>query len=426
MKPVGQLLLGFSVFCGLQTTQIRALRLWIKNCVSLHYFMDIYTRKSRLKIYLALLGLAIVAISMVYTGYLAEQLAAEERAKIENWVLAQELVNDTDDEDLDYCNFTLHTQILESNTSIPVIWVSDGGSINVATNFGAERDTNMTFLEKELESIKGNGKEPIKTYGGFIYYKDSRILTLLQYLPIVQFILIGAFITFGYLGFSSSRRAEQNRVWVGMAKETAHQLGTPISAIVAWIEHLKLIAADNEEVQEVVVELNNDVKRLDLVADRFSKIGSEPTLESINIYEELEAVRNYMQKRAPRKVKFDFPSLDNSPLYVKINSHLFDWVVENLMRNALDAMEGKGTIGAKVTTEKGFVNIDLFDTGKGIPASKFKTIFQPGYTTKKRGWGLGLSLAKRIIESYHSGKIFVKKSVINEGTTFTIKLPFGE
>jgi len=190
---------------------------------------------------------------------------------------------------------------------------------------------------------------------------------------------------------------KQNQVWVGMAKETAHQLGTPISGIIGWIDHLRMLKPEEEEVQEVLDELGNDVERLNLIADRFSKIGSEPKLTPINIYQELDACRNYMQRRASRKTVFDFPSPDKS-LNVKINPPLFAWVVENLLRNALDAMDGKG---------------------------KFKTVFEPGFTTKKRGWGLGLSLAKRIIESYHSGRIFVKKSGIDQGTTFVIKLPKG-
>lgn len=385
--------------------------------------MDIYTQKSRWKIYLAIAGILIVALSMAYTNYLADRLTIEERNKVDQWGLAQDQINDADNEDYELCDFTLHIKLLESNTSIPVIWVSEGGTINFAINFGEEKDTNTVFLQNELENIKASGKEPIKTYGGYLYYKDSTILVLLQYLPVVQFILIAAFILFGYLGFSSSRRAEQNRVWVGMAKETAHQLGTPISAIMAWIEHLKSYAAENEGIAEIITELDNDVKRLDLVADRFSKIGSAPELEKVNIYEELESCKIYMQKRASRKIAFNFPGLVTPPLYVKINPHLFDWVVENLLRNALDAMEGTGEINADIYEEKEFVVIDISDTGKGIPTSKMKTVFQPGYTTKKRGWGLGLSLAKRIIETYHSGRIFVKKSVINEGTTFTIKLP---
>ncbi len=387
--------------------------------------MDIYTRKSRWKIYLALAGIFIVVISMVYTNYLANKLTIEERNKVDHFGLAQDLINDTDNEDFENCDFTLHIKLLESNTTIPLILVSDGGTIEDALNFGEEKDTNKIFLQNELEKIKAYGKEPIKTYGGYIYYKDSTILVLLQYLPFVQFLLIAAFITFGYLGFSTSRRAEQNRVWVGMAKETAHQLGTPISAIVGWVEQLKTIAGDNEDVKYVVEELNNDIKRLDLVADRFSKIGSAPDLDKVNIYEALENCKIYMQKRAPRKIAFHFPGIVQPPLFVKVNTHLFDWVIENLLRNALDAMESEGEITVDVYEEKDYVTIDISDTGHGISPSKLKTVFQPGYTTKKRGWGLGLSLARRIIETYHSGKIFVKKSAVDAGTTFTIKLPKG-
>jgi two-component system, sporulation sensor kinase D len=385
--------------------------------------MDIYARKSRWKIYLALLGIAIVVGSMMYTKYLADNLAKEERVKAKNWANAMVFLDEMDDEDFANCDITLYHEIIQSNKTIPVIWMSETGTINEGINFGEEQNTDTTFLRKEVNKLIAAGEEPIDTYGGYLYYKESRILTLLQYLPLVQFVLIAVFITFGYLGFSSSRRAEQNRVWAGMAKETAHQLGTPISAILGWIEHLKAIRPDDEEVLDVATELNNDVMRLDLVADRFSKIGSEPKLKKVNIFDELEGCRSYMQRRAPRKVEFDFPGIDHSPLYVNINPHLFDWVIENLLRNALDSMDGTGKISATVYAEKGNVIIDITDTGKGIQSSKFKTIFQPGFTTKQRGWGLGLSLAKRIIENYHSGKIFVRKSVINDGTTFTVKLP---
>jgi len=221
--------------------------------------------------------------------------------------------------------------------------------------------------------------------------------------------------------FNSSRKAEQNRVWAGMAKETAHQLGTPISAIIAWIEHLKLLNEGQEEQLEIVEELRNDVTRLELVADRFSKIGSEPDLKRINIVEELIKCKEYMEKRSPRKVSFDFPEI--GPHDVMINEHLFDWVVENLMRNSLDAMDGKGVISARVYDLGNQINIDISDTGKGIPSSKFGKVFKPGYSTKQRGWGLGLSLAKRIIQDYHKGVIFIKSSKVGEGTTFTIKLP---
>ncbi|TNE58112.1 MAG: HAMP domain-containing histidine kinase, partial [Bacteroidetes bacterium] len=228
-----------------------------------------------------------------------------------------------------------------------------------------------------------------------------------------------------YLGFSASRRAEENQVWLGMAKETAHQLGTPITAILGWVEALKAANEDNPMNQEMLDELRNDVTRLELVADRFSKIGSQPDLTPVNAYDQLEKCRVYMQRRAPRKVTFDFPDpTAQEPRNIGINPPLFNWVIENLLRNAIDAMEGGiGVITAVVYDEPGQVCFDISDTGKGIPSGKFATIFKPGYSTKTRGWGLGLSLSKRIIEQYHRGKIFVKRSEQGKGTTFTIKLP---
>lgn len=385
--------------------------------------MDLNSRKSRWKLYLALVGIVIVAITMFYTQYLSNQLAEEERRKVQTWVMAQETLNEIDEEEEDYCDYTLHLNIFQSNQSIPVIIVNERGGIDYAANFGPELDTNMVFLKKEVAEMMSEGFEPIEGFAYSIYYKESIILQQLRFFPVIQLILIAAFVIFGYMGLNSARRAEQNRVWVGMAKETAHQLGTPISAIIAWIEHLKLQEDNNPETQEILVELRNDVNRLELIADRFSKIGSEPKMEAIDVYHELEKCRSYMQRRAPRKVDFLFPSKGHSPVFININPPLFDWVIENLLRNALDAMDGKGRISAKIVEEKNHINIDISDTGKGIPTTKFKTVFEPGFTTKKRGWGLGLSLAKRIIEQYHSGKIFVKRSIEGEGTTFSIKLP---
>ncbi len=386
--------------------------------------MDIYTRKSRWKLYLTIGGAVILLISLFYTRYLSQMLAEGERTKVENWVLAQQQLNDPErlndparmDEDV-----TLQLEVLKSNTTIPVVMVNERGDIIYATNFGPGLDENTQYLKKQVEDLKKKGFEPIFSSGNYIYYKESKVLQQLRYFPLVQLVLIVAFIGLGYLGFSAARRAEQNRVWVGMAKETAHQLGTPISAIIGWIEHLKITLPDNSESEEIIEELRKDVNRLELVAERFSKIGSAPVLEPINIIEELDKCRAYMQARAPRKVAFHFPPPDADPVYVNLNPHLFDWVLENLMRNSIDAMEGKGSIAVEVHTDNGNVLVDVSDTGKGIPHSKFKTVFEPGYTTKKRGWGLGLSLAKRIIEEYHSGKIFVKRSEENKGTTFTLK-----
>ncbi|MBX2874054.1 MAG: HAMP domain-containing histidine kinase [Saprospiraceae bacterium] len=388
--------------------------------------MDIYSRASKWKIYLAIGGIFIIAASMVYTQYLANQLSKQEEKQAVFWQTSHEIMKYSDEEELDNCDYTLQQMVLTSNTTIPVILVDERGNITDAINFGPELDQDKEYLGKVVERLQRKPDfEPIKGFGADIYFLESKLLRQLRYFPVIQLLLISGFILFGYISFNSARRAEQNRVWVGMAKETAHQLGTPISAIIAWVEHLKLIREKDEEVMEIMGELNNDVNRLNLIADRFSKIGSTPKLQPIDIYEELEKCRAYMVRRAPRRVSFEFPHPAAGRATVMVNPPLFDWVVENLLRNALDAMEGRGTISASVVEEKGNIHIDISDTGKGIPAGKFKRVFQPGFTTKKRGWGLGLSLAKRIIEEYHSGKIFVKKSVENEGTTFSIILPKG-
>ncbi len=382
--------------------------------------MDIYSRKSRWKIYLAGAGALIVAISVIYSNYLAGKLAREEENKVRLWAQAQDELDPKSDEELERfanCSFILHLNILESNTTIPVMLVDDRGRVIDAVNFS---DTSQVFLKRELARMIKAGVTPIQGFAYSIYYKESNILRQLRFFPLIQLLLIAAFIFLGYLAFNAARRAEQNRVWAGMAKETAHQLGTPISAIIAWIEHLRSI--ESEETQDILNELRNDVDRLELIAERFSKIGSAPKLEHTDVYTEIEKCFIYMQRRASRRVSFEFEMPEEKlPLY--INPPLFDWVVENLLRNALDATEGKGKISAEVYEDHDFAYVDISDTGKGIPMNKFKTVFQPGYTTKKRGWGLGLSLTKRIIEEYHGGKIFVKKSVEGEGTTFTIKLP---
>lgn len=388
--------------------------------------MDIYSQASKWKIYLAIGGIFIVGASMVYTQYLANELAKQEEKQALHWQMANEIVNYSDEEELDHCDYTLQGMLMTSNTTIPVILVDERGKIIDAVNFGDEKNKDEAYLLRIVDRLQRKPDyEPIKGFGADIYFLESKLLRQLRYYPVIQLLLISGFILFGYISFNSARRAEQNRVWVGMAKETAHQLGTPISAIIAWVEHLKMVREKDEEVMEVVQELNNDVDRLNLIADRFSKIGSTPKLQPIDIYEELEKCRDYMVRRAPRRVSFEFPHPAAGHAMVMVNPPLFDWVIENLLRNALDAMEGRGTISATVQEEKNNIHIDITDTGKGIPAGKFKRVFQPGFTTKKRGWGLGLSLAKRIIQEYHSGKIFVKKSVENEGTTFSIILPKG-
>ena len=392
---------------------------------------------------MAVIGMAIVIVSAVYTNYLVSEFQKQEEVNVDLYRQATELLStdvgfDSLPEGNGIKDFILRMSAFQ-NISMPFILTDDRFGIIDARGFSPQIDTygvvmsrDSAFLYDELYGLVRAGRRPMYIRGSDneviqkIYYTDSHNLKLLKYYPFFQFVLIALFIIFGYLGFNSTRRNEQNRVWVGMAKETAHQLGTPIAAIMGWIEHIKLNHEGDEMTQEIVVELENDVQRLSLVADRFSKIGSEPELETTNMYEAIERCRIYMEKRAPRKVVFDFPKLETPPQYsgVKLNNHLFDWVVENLIRNALDAMEeGKGTITAGIYEEGNWVVVDISDTGKGIPSGSFKSVFQPGFTTKKRGWGLGLSLGKRIIENYHGGKIFVKDSVVGKGTTFSIRLP---
>ena len=382
--------------------------------------MDIYKKRSYWNLFLTLFGLLILIITLIYSNFLAQNLVQKEEANAKIYVLALKDVMENS-ADLNK-EVGLHNDILADN-KLRLITEDEKGKLE-GHNWGEKKDSDPIFLEKQKASFIASGKEPLNGsgYAAKVYYFNTALVDYINYYPYIQMLLVGSFILLGYFFLSASKKGEQNRVWAGMAKETAHQLGTPISAIIAWIEHLKLTNIDEEQTG-LINELRNDVNRLELVADRFSKIGSNPVLTSINIYKEIDKCKKYMEKRASRKVVFDYPSVDDNNIEVKINQHLFDWVVENLIRNSLDAMDGHGTLSAKIYNEGSFVNIDLTDTGKGIPSSKHNTIFQPGYTTKQRGWGLGLSLAKRIIENYHNGKIFVKSSKPDEGTTFTIRLP---
>ena len=370
---------------------------------------------------LAIAGVLIVVVTLFYSYYLSSNLAANEDKNARLYAIA--LNNMYEDQDLN-ADFKLEGEIISLNNAIPTIVESETGEL-VGVNFSDELNSDQDYLQSVVDRLLKNGFEPIKGegYAKRIYYTRTRLYRLIQYYPFIQMLMVISFVTFGYLAFGRSKKAEQNRVWAGMAKETAHQLGTPISAIMAWLENLKLTTNGNEQQDEIIEELELDVSRLELVADRFSKIGSSPELEKQNLNQVVFEIKEYMEKRAPRRMKFDFPDPESEPIFGKVNVHLFHWVLENLMRNALDAMGSEGQISLSMTEDAQYINIDLSDTGKGIPTNLFKTVFEPGYSTKKRGWGLGLSLVKRIIENYHKGKIFVKKSKINEGTTFTIKLP---
>ena len=361
-------------------------------------------------------------ISMMYAQYLAKNLAEREVQSVELYGDAIISILTTEDPN----DLIFENKVVENFYGIPIIRENASGQLT-GSNYRSDGEdiTDQEFLSKRKEQILKNGYPPIEgvDYAKWIYYENSKLYRRISLFPLAQILLISTFVIFGYYVFSTSRKAEQNRVWAGMAKETAHQLGTPISAILGWIAHLRESASDNPDQMEVISELRNDVTRLELIADRFSKIGSKPELKESDLVDKLLSNKEYMERRAPSKVKFLFPDQSRSPVNVQINSHLFDWVIENLLRNALDSMEGEGQIKVDISEHKSYVEIDISDTGKGIPANKQKKVFDPGFTTKKRGWGLGLSLAKRIIEEYHKGKIFVKHSKINEGTTFSIQLP---
>lgn len=382
--------------------------------------MDIYTQRSGWKMILGVFGLGILAITMFYSNYLANKLKESEEKNKKFYIEATDFMITNTDFNAD---FGLQADIRDQFSLPSIVEWLDGTLTGV--NWGDEKNEDQEFLKEKIEEFMKSGQEPLdySAGDGKIYIYNSTLVRLIQFYPIVQVLLVSLFIGLGYYIFNTSRSAEQNRVWAGMAKETAHQLGTPISAILAWIEHLREANEANPDQLEILDELNKDVDRLDLIADRFSKIGSAPELEKTDLFEQLDGIKDYMQRRASRRVVFDFPLRPSEIINVNINRHLFSWVLENLIRNSLDAMGGKGEISAKVLQEGEMVSIYLSDTGKGIPTNKFKTVFAPGFSTKKRGWGLGLSLAKRIIENYHKGKIFVKSSKIDEGTTFAIKLP---
>lgn len=315
------------------------------------------------------------------------------------------------------------TEIVINAASVPVI-VTDSTKVQIMEfgNLDPKKVQDSLYLSQTLEQM-ADDNEPIEIQLAdqgkrYIFYQDSALLKQLMFFPYFQLSIIAVFLFIAYVLFSSARNSEQNQVWVGLAKETAHQLGTPISSMIGWIELLRLEGYEGE----AIPELQKDVDRLHKITDRFSKIGSEPRLRKQNIVEVVYDSVNYIRSRASSKVKYNIKKPRHEEIDVPINLHLFEWVIENVCKNAIDAVAGEGIIDLDIQEEESLVIIDISDNGKGIPKSKFKTIFNPGYTSKKRGWGLGLSLAKRIIKDYHKGKIFVKNSVINKGTTFRIIL----
>jgi signal transduction histidine kinase len=318
---------------------------------------------------------------------------------------------------------SLEDKIIKSNTSIPMILVDEDGNIgaNSYLNLDTIKAKNPEYLKAQLEIMKEQNN-PIeitfaKNRKQFIYYRNSDLLNKLSYYPLTLILILALFLSLIYMMFTSSKIAEQNKLWTGMAKETAHQIGTPLSSLLGWIAILKMENIDKKYINEI----EKDVHRLNTIANRFSKIGSLPKLKRMDLISVTKNAYEYLEYRSSKQISFKFIS-DEKELFCNINEELYEWVIENLIKNAIDAMLGKGELILSVASDNNKIIINISDTGKGMVKSQFRKIFNPGFTTKKRGWGLGLSLSKRIIEDYHTGKILVKNSEINKGTTFQIIL----
>ncbi len=380
--------------------------------------MNIYNNKKILKFILLLSAITIGLISILYTTTLVNKLSKEERKKVELWAEGMKELSDVTDLNQ---NVGFIFKVIENNETVPVIVTDSTNKILFHRNLDSTKVDEKNYMINKLNVMKNENK-PIKIkitadVYQYVYYENSILLKHLFYYPFIQIGVIFLFILVSYIAFSSSRKAEQNQVWVGLSKETAHQLGTPTSSLLAWIELLKT----KKESSEIALEIEKDVKRLELITERFSKIGSQPVLNPNNIVETTNLALDYIEKRISKKIQVSRNFSQNNVI-AKINAPLFEWVLENLCKNAIDAMGSEGKLSVTIIDNNQFVYIDITDTGKGISKKNFNTIFNPGFTTKKRGWGLGLSLTKRIVEEYHKGKIFVKRSEINIGTTFRIVL----
>ena len=377
-------------------------------------------RKRQVKILLVVTAVVMSVGSLVISHFLVRDLKHEEQRKMEIWAEAMRSLNSADE----YTDLTLVLTVLNSNSTIPVVVLDREGEVqdyrNIPLREGSAEEQ-MRAVKRKAQSMMDAGRV-IRVYLSStdymeICYADSLLLRRLAWWPYVQLGLVFVFVVVAIFALLSSKRAEQNKVWVGLSKETAHQLGTPISSLMAWQEMLRETYPDDE----LLPEMGKDVERLQRIAERFSKIGSLPELRPESLNEVLSAVTQYISRRASNRVRLTC-TVPQQPLIVPMCSSLFEWVVENLCKNAIDAMDGQGSITLTASTEGALAVVEVADTGKGIPKNKFRTVFTPGFTTKKRGWGLGLSLAKRIVEEYHHGRIYVKNSEVGRGTTFRIEL----
>ncbi len=369
---------------------------------------------------LGLIAIAFVTASIFFSNYLAKKIAADEKIKIEQYVEAVNDLNNIANPDT-----KLATKIIiENGNDIPLIQTNEKDSIT-SHNFDSAKAINDRFYLKEKLAMLKKANSPIvwqnplnKAEKNFTYYGESDLLVQIRYFPIVQLVVAMLFIIIIFIAVSNKSKSTQNQVWAGMAKETAHQLGTPISSLEGWMEMLK----ENESTQKIAEEMSKDVERLKLVSDRFGKIGSTPKLEETDLILQIESMVNYIKRRATDRVTFEINANGEKDIIAMINPPLFDWVIENLLKNALDAMDGKGSIKIDIKNETAQIIVDVKDNGKGIAKQNIANVFKPGFTTKKRGWGLGLSLSKRIIDLYHKGELFVKQSELGKGTTFRIIL----
>lgn len=377
-------------------------------------------RMRQVKILLVVMAVVMSVGSLVISHFLVRDLKHEEQRKMEIWAEAMRSLNSADE----YTDLTLVLTVLNSNSTIPVVVLDREGEVqdyrNIPLREGSAEEQ-MHAVKRKAQSMMDAGRV-IRVYLSStdymeICYADSLLLRRLAWWPYVQLGLVFVFVVVAIFALLSSKRAEQNKVWVGLSKETAHQLGTPISSLMAWQEMLRETYPDDE----LLPEMGKDVERLQRIAERFSKIGSLPELRPESLNEVLSAVTQYISRRASNRVRLTC-TVPQQPLIVPMCSSLFEWVVENLCKNAIDAMDGQGSITLTAGTEGALAVVEVADTGKGIPKNKFRTVFTPGFTTKKRGWGLGLSLAKRIVEEYHHGRIYVKNSEVGRGTTFRIEL----
>ncbi len=363
---------------------------------------------------MVIIALAIVGVSIYFTNQMALNIANQERNSVQVFALALENIADLENKD-NKLAFT----IIQSNLNIPVI-ITDGSNNIVdhknVIDVQKSVEPSTDYLNKRLQAYR-KAHTPILSGPQKIYYGESKLLERLKYFPYVLLTIISLFLIIMYIAYHTANKSLQNRVWVGLSKETAHQLGTPLMSLVGWLEYLKLKGHNTE-----VAEMEKDIDRLKLIADRFSKIGSVPQLSEENIVASLENVINYMRMRSPQKITITFNPNNKTYVPCMLNAPLFEWVIENLIRNSLDAMDGDGKIDINLLSTPSEITIDVSDTGKGIPATLHKKIFRPGFSTKKRGWGLGLSLAKRIITKYHRGSIAIYKSDSINGTTFRIKI----